>query len=136
MSKLNFHYALLGRQGGHNWQKYFICLFHVSELVDHFKARLFLNFFIQENDPPGPQPASLIWKIPYFFHFSFLRLPLCTLTNKLLQRERQLLVKSSSKTLCMIQSMVQDGQSLAFLQPVHHYLCTLQFCWNSDKSDP
>ena len=24
--------------GGHNWEKYFIGLFHVSEHVDHFKA--------------------------------------------------------------------------------------------------
>ena len=23
---------------GHNWEKYFIALFHVSEHVDHFKA--------------------------------------------------------------------------------------------------
>ena len=28
---------LRGR-GGHNWEKYFIGLFHVSEHVDHFKA--------------------------------------------------------------------------------------------------
>ncbi len=24
---------------GHNWEKYFIALFHVSEHVDHFKAK-------------------------------------------------------------------------------------------------
>jgi hypothetical protein len=31
---------------GHNWEKYFIALFHVSEHLDHFKAIFFLKIEI------------------------------------------------------------------------------------------
>ena len=33
------------RGGGHNWEKYFIGLFHVSEHVEHFKATFFFKNF-------------------------------------------------------------------------------------------
>ena len=31
---------------GHDWEKYVIALFHVSEHVDHFKA---INIFVRKN---------------------------------------------------------------------------------------
>jgi hypothetical protein len=36
-----------------NRQIYFICLFHVSEHVDHFKASFFFIYW-QMNHPPNP----------------------------------------------------------------------------------
>ena len=44
----------------------FICLFHVSEHVDHFKATFFY-FFLLEIDPSENPPS--IWKIPNIFYF-------------------------------------------------------------------
>ena len=40
--------------------------------VDHFKARTFVVVVVSmENDTPGPQTASLVWKNPYYFSFLF-----------------------------------------------------------------
>ena len=58
----------LGRQGGgHNWQKYFICLFHVSEHVDHFKATFFFLFSFLEIDPSEGPPLYLENSINFIF---------------------------------------------------------------------
>ena len=65
----------LGRQGGHNWQKYFICLFHVSEHVDHFKARFFYIFFNWKMIPRGTHPPTPIGKFQLDFLFCFEALP-------------------------------------------------------------
>ena len=45
-------------------KKCFICLFHVSEHVDHFKANFFYLFFKLENDPSEDPPTHPNWKIP------------------------------------------------------------------------
>ena len=37
------------RGGGHNWERYCIGLFHVSQHVDHFEARLFFFYFGTDN---------------------------------------------------------------------------------------
>ena len=48
----------LGGRVGHNWEKYFVSLFHVSEHLDHFKAKqyfcekkrkLFPVFFLKDS---------------------------------------------------------------------------------------
>jgi hypothetical protein len=44
----------------------FYLLFHVLENEDQFEARILKKQkFSMENDPPGPQATSLVWKIPY-----------------------------------------------------------------------
>ena len=60
-------------KGGHNWQKYFICLFHVSEHVDHFKARSFYLFFNWKIIPPRTNPPTPIGKFQLDFIFLFLK---------------------------------------------------------------
>ena len=53
-------------------KKYFICLFHVSEHLDHFKAHFFSFLFLLENDPSADPPTHPNWKIPVRFYFLFL----------------------------------------------------------------
>ena len=60
-------------QVGGPWRvTYFICLFHVSEHVDHVR-NVFELFFFLENGLPGPQPASQpIMENSLLFSFSYL----------------------------------------------------------------
>ena len=52
--------------GGHNWEKYFIGLFHVSEHVDHFKA-------IKQKMGISLPPTPCLLKYQTIPHFHFLK---------------------------------------------------------------
>ena len=46
--------------GGHNWEKYFIGLFHVLEHVDHFKA---IKYFCDKKQ-------EIVWSLGKMQNFS------------------------------------------------------------------
>ena len=48
------------RGGVHNWEKYFIALFHVSEHVDHFKAIKYFREKKREIVWSGGTPPCLV----------------------------------------------------------------------------
>ena len=69
MNKKERNKKFLWGEGGDNWGKYFIALFHVSEHVDHFKAIKYFLEKIREIVWSGGTPPCLVkyQLFPVFF---------------------------------------------------------------------